>query len=360
MRIALLTPEYPGCGPSYGIGRYVADLAQALVMGGATVQILATTDTGSFTITSGQPPVQTGPACPRLLLRPLFAARWLNAGLRHFAPNIIDLPNWGGLGAFLRTAAPLVVRLVTSAADPGLAMQDRWLPLRLAQERATVTRATRVVSDSAAMATIGKRLYHRNIDRVIHLAYRGEILPVTRREVPWVLFTGRLEHRKGIDVLLEAWPQVRAVWPGAHLHVVGPDRGNFAPRMAAMPGVTAHGFLPDGELAQLRAACRIQVIPSRFESFGLIALEAWAAGLGVVTTDAGSLPEIVGPAGRVARSGNPTDLARQIGQALDPPVAADLVQAGQRRLTECFSMELLAQRSLAVYRDAVRPDGTPT
>ena len=101
MRIALITPEYPGCGPSFGVGRYVRDLGECLVEAGFTVLVLAATDTGCFRITPGQVPQLIGPAHPHLLLRPLQAARWLDAELARVAPDVLDVPNWGGLGTFL-------------------------------------------------------------------------------------------------------------------------------------------------------------------------------------------------------------------------------------------------------------------
>ena len=62
MRVALITPEYPGCGPSFGVGRYVRDLAECLAGAGTAVRVLAATDTGCFRVTPGLPAEQVGPA----------------------------------------------------------------------------------------------------------------------------------------------------------------------------------------------------------------------------------------------------------------------------------------------------------
>ncbi len=353
MRVALVTPEHPGCGPSFGVGRYVRDLAECLSAAGAIVRVLAATDTGGFIADPGSPPQQVAPGHRRLLLRPLQAARWLNVELARFTPDIVDVPNWGGLGAFLRPRCPMVVRLVTSASDPSLSRGDRLLPLRMALEKATVRRAARLISDSAAMAVVSSRIYGRRPDEIIHLAYRGPVVvPMPRGEAA-VLFVGRLEGRKGADVLLDAWSEVLAALPDAHLHVVGPDKDGLAPRLTAAAGVTWHGFADDTVLAGLRARCRVQAIPSRFESFGLVALEAWAAGMAVVASDAGSLPSIIGEAGLIAASENPPALARALVRALDPARAMQLAKAGQTRLAEHFMPGLLASRSLAAYAAAI-------
>ena len=353
MRIVLVTPEHPGCGPSFGVGRYVRDLAECLAEAGATVRVLAATDTGCFIADPGLAPRQVAPGHRRLLLRPLQAARWLNSELMRFAPHIVDVPNWGGLGTFLRPRCPIVVRLVTSASDPSLARGDLLLPLRMALERNTVRRAARLISDSVAMAEVSGRIYGRRPDEVIHLAYRGPIATPTARAELSVLFVGRLEGRKGADVLLDAWPEVLAALPEAHLHVVGPDKDGLAARLQTAAGVTWHGFADDAVLAGLRARCRVQAIPSRFESFGLVALEAWAAGMAVVASAAGSLPSIVGDAGLIAASENPPALARALVLALDPSRAMQLAIAGQARLAEHFTPGLLASRSLAAYATAI-------
>jgi glycogen(starch) synthase len=349
MRVALVTPEYPGCGPSFGVGRYVRDLGECLAEAGIDVRVLAATDTGCFSITPGQTPQLLGPAYPHLLLRPLQAARWLDAELARFAPDVLDVPNWGGLGTFLRTPIPHVVRLVTSAADPSLARRDPLLPVRLALENATVHRATHLVADSAAMAEVGRRIYGRMADAVIHLAYRGAIAPPTPRDQPAVLFIGRLEMRKGLDVLLDAWPAVLAKCPSAHLHVVGSDRVGLAPRLAASTGVTWHGQADDATVARLRGQCLVQAIPSRFESFGLVALEAWAAGMSVVASDVGGLPAIVGDAGLLVPAEDPPALALALVTALEPRLARQLADAGQSRLKTLFDPAQLVRRSLEVY-----------
>lgn len=349
MRIALITPEYPGCGPSFGVGRYVRDLGECLTETGLTVGVLAATDTGCFTITPGQSPLLMKPAHPHLLLRPLQAARWLDHELARFSPDVLDVPNWGGLGAFLRTPIPHVVRLVTSAADPSLARRDPLLAVRLAWENATVQRAAVLVSDSAAMAAVGRRIYGRMADAVIHLAYRGALTPPLPRAEPAVLFIGRLEPRKGADVLLDAWPAVLAACPTAHLHVVGPDRAGLAQRLTDAQGVTWHGHADDATVARLRGQCLVQAIPSRFESFGLVALEAWAAGMAVVASHVGGLPAIVGDAGLLVPSEDHAALAQSLIAALEPHRAHRLATAGQLRLKTLFDPAQLVRSSLEAY-----------
>lgn len=349
MRVALITPEHPGCGPSFGVGRYVCDLAAGLAAAGATVRVLVASDSGCFRVLPGRAPEAAAPAVPHLLLRPLLARGFLEGELAAFRPDVAELPNWGGLGACLRSRVPTLVRLVTSAADPS---HGRWglrTPLRLALEAATVRRAALVVADSLGMARRGLQLYRRAPDAITHLAYAGPVLAPAPRLDPEVLYVGRLEPRKGIDVLLDAWPQVTAHLPAARLHVVGADLGGYAPRAAGIAGVTVHGRLGDGELAALRLRCAVQAIPSRFESFGLVALEAWAAGMAVVGTRCGGLEDVVGDAGPLVAPGDAAALAEALLAALAPAATANWAARGRRRLLARFLPGRWIATTLAQY-----------
>jgi glycosyltransferase involved in cell wall biosynthesis len=350
LRIALVTPEYPGCGPAFGIGRYLTDLAHGLAHRGHHVLVVAATDTGCFLITPGTTPQVVAPAIPHLLLRPLLARRFLDQRLTAFAPDVIEFPNWGGLGALLSTRRPRVVRLVTSAADPSHGAWSMRTPIRLACELATVIRANMVVADSHAMADCGERLYGRRADAVTYLGHPGPRRPPPVAAPPRVLFVGRLESRKGIDVLIAAWPQVRALFPEAELHIVGKPHPDWSSQAAHLPGTMVHGRLEDHDVASIRATCRVQVIPSRFESFGLVALEAWADGLAVVASRTGGLAEVVSDAGILVEPGDPTALASALCAALAPQRARDLAHRGQQRLLEAFAADRWLIHTIAQYR----------
>ncbi len=353
MRIALITPEYPGCGPSFGIGRYVRDLSEGLTDLGHAVMVVAATDTGCFRIKSGATPLVTGPAHPRLILRPLLAQRWLVNELSAFAPDIVELSNWGGLGSFLPTSWPTVVRLSTSAADPSFRTTDIFRPLRHFLERTTVQRATLLVADSRAMADAARVFFGRETDSVILHAYRGAIDPLSPRNDPAVLYVGRLERRKGIDVLLAAWPAVRRSLPESTLHIVGRDQNGFAQHIPAGLGITWHGEASNQQLHALRQTCRVQVVPSRFESFGLVVLEAWAGGLAVVASNVGGLPEVLGEVGLLVPGDDPAELAKGLIQALDTKQAERWAALGRQRLISHFMCSPWVEENLRLYGRAI-------
>lgn len=350
MRIALITPEYPGCGPSFGVGRYIADLAHGLAAAGHAVLVIAATDVGCFTCVPGEAPSRRAPAHPHLLFRPLTARRFIDRALGTFEPDVIETPNWGGLAACLDSRAPLLVRLMTSAIDPSFGSWGLRTPLRWASEAATVRRADFVVANSTGMATFGARIYNRIPDAITHLAYAGDLLALDRQRRPDALFVGRLERRKGIDVLLQAWATVHLQMPEARLHVVGRDMADFTAAVQRTPGAVACGQLDGPELDLLRSTCRIQVIPSRSESFGLVALEAWANGLAVVASRAGGLAEVVADGGLLVPPADAPALSEALVAAMHPEEAWRLANAGRDRLLAHFLPDPWIDTTIAQYR----------
>jgi len=354
LRVALLTPEHPLAGTSTGIGRYTAVLAGALTDAGHAV--------GTWVVgerlwrIDGTAAHDLGPG-PRLaVLRP-FGQRRLAAELRAFAPDVVEAPNWGGLGANV-CGALQVVRLSTPilAIRPRDALRRATLPMHAAWERRAVRRAGLVIADSEAMRTLGARVYGRRAEVVIPHALAPDA-PTAPAAGDDVLAVGRLEHRKGTDVLVCAWRRVHAQRPAARLHLVGSDGAGFGAAAIARwggAGIVHHGHLADEAVAALAVGCGIQVVPSRYESFGLTVLEGWRAGLAVVASDAGALPEVVGNAGVLVPAGRPQPLAAALVALLDDPERRrELTTRGAVRLRSCFSPAGMAAASVAAYRRAI-------
>jgi glycosyltransferase involved in cell wall biosynthesis len=105
-----------------------------------------------------------------------------------------------------------------------------------------------------------------------------------------VVFGGVVSHRKGIDVLQDAWEQVSA--PGWELVVAGPVRDAALVR-PGIPGVTMAGSLAHDELMALLDRSRIAVLPSRDEAMPMFILEAMARGNCVISTDVGGVAAVL-------------------------------------------------------------------
>jgi glycosyltransferase involved in cell wall biosynthesis len=130
---------------------------------------------------------------------------------------------------------------------------------------------------------------------------------------PKFLFCGRLVSEKAPDVMAEAYRLYRASstdpWP---LQVVG--RGPFDGGLRGMAGVTLSDFVQPEALPDIYAAAGALVLPSRLDSWGVVALEACAAGLPVVISDGcGAADDLATPAnGFTVAAGNPVSLARAL------------------------------------------------
>jgi alpha-1,3-rhamnosyl/mannosyltransferase len=127
---------------------------------------------------------------------------------------------------------------------------------------------------------------------------------------------------------------------------VAAERLGLGNSVRFLPGV------PEADLPALYSGAELFAFPSRYEGFGLPALEALACGAPVLCCDTSSLPEVVGAAAlRVATT--PAALAAGLAQLLaDPVLRAELRQAGLRRAAQ-FSWPSTAEATLAVYEKHV-------
>ena len=145
------------------------------------------------------------------------------------------------------------------------------------------------------------------------------------RQETTVAFLGRDEPRKGLDVLLAAWELVILAHPGARLHVMGADRG--------VEGAIWWGRVDDPTKAQVLSSSAIYVAPQTGgESFGIVLVEAMAAGAAVIASDLKPFREVAGDCARFFPVGDSAALAAAIVDLLgDPDERARLTVAGQER-----------------------------
>lgn len=170
---------------------------------------------------------------------------------------------------------------------------------------------------------------------------------------PNLLFVGHLEPWKGLDVLLSALELLPEPRPSLRVHG---DGSLAAPLAARAPrGVRFLGPVPLGP-KDLHAADLV-VVPSRRESFGMVALEALAAGCPLLASAVGGLVDLVGPAGRLVPPGDPRGLADAIQDTFADPKstraladrARALADMGRSRARERYDRALGLERHLAFY-----------
>ena len=242
---------------------------------------------------------------------------------------------------------PLVVRRANDRPLPSHALArllyGRYPALHIANSEAT--RKTMLASapwlDASKIEVI-----HNGIDADRYAAVEPAPLPVPAGAFT-VAFAGRLEERKGVIDLIAAWIDVLENEPSAQLVVAGrgPLEGYVANRAAQVSNLHFLGYRTD--IAAIFRAADVVTVPSHWEGFGLVALEALATGTPVIASDASSLPEIVrdGVDGLLVPPRIPQALAAAIvALARNPEARSRMGASGAARARDTFSMERMIDR----------------
>jgi glycosyltransferase involved in cell wall biosynthesis len=164
-----------------------------------------------------------------------------------------------------------------------------------------------------------------------------------------ILFAGEIGRRKGVDVLLKAWPLVYTNHPDIELLLAGP-LAESALVDSLPPGVRYAGPLPHAGVIQELEASRIAVLPSRAEAMPMFVLEAMASGVPVVTTPVGALAKILGNAGTLVEVDDHEALASAISELLtDSEKLEAMSQSGQGLVAAEFSTEVFTRKVVQLY-----------
>jgi glycosyltransferase involved in cell wall biosynthesis len=229
----------------------------------------------------------------------------------------------------------------------------------------TMRRAQRIITSSNFTASEIADLYPDVADRVRVVAvgvrdafFAPHVAPAhSAARDPYLVFLGNLELRKGVDVLLEAFADVRRSVPEARLLLIGqPSVGwdEISAKYTDLLGTAAFvvGYAEDPAAASIMAGARAMVYPSRYEGFGMPPLEAMACGTRVIASNAASLPEVCGPHATYVDAGNAEALAAAMTQALATEPDPDAISAA-RSHARTFSWRRTATETIAVYKEAM-------
>jgi glycosyltransferase involved in cell wall biosynthesis len=172
-------------------------------------------------------------------------------------------------------------------------------------------------------------------------------------------FVGRLVSQKSIDVLIRAFAQfLRETNCNARLVIVGdgPLRAELR-ACAEREGVADHVIWPGfrEDIAAVMGAFDVFALTSSFEGFGLVLIEAMAAGAPIVATCVSAIPEVVvdGETGLLAAPGAIDQVARAFTLLRDPALRRRLGRAGYERVRRRFTLEQMWQATDEVYEDAL-------
>lgn len=217
---------------------------------------------------------------------------------------------------------------------------------------------------AAAAPIVRRRLRHTILTAVSDVAAaRWEAIGLRARRIPngvdvagvapdrpepgRVVFVGRDEPRKGLDVLVEAWGIVRRTHGNAELVVVGSDRD-------AGPGSRSLGRVADPVKWTVLAGSAVACVPATHgESFGLVLVEAMAAGCAVVASDIPAFRAVAGEAAAYVPVGDAPALAAAITRLLDDEVIRTSLADQARRRARSYDWSAVTAAYERAYADVV-------
>jgi phosphatidyl-myo-inositol alpha-mannosyltransferase len=361
VRVGLVCPysfDMPG-----GVQAHVRDLAAQLIRMGHEVSVLAPADDDgslpSYVVPAGRAiPVPYNGAVARLSFGPVSAnrvRRWIRDGefdVLHvhepMAPSLSVLACWAAIGPIVGT--------FHMSAERSRVLNAAYGILQTALEKVSA----RIAVSEHARTTL---VEHMGGDAV--LIPNGVSVRAFRNATPFegwpgsggaLGFLGRIdEPRKGLQVLLAALPALAAENPGLRLMVAGPGdvdevRATIAPEHRDR--VTFLGLVSEADKARMLASVDAYVAPNTGgESFGVVLLEAMAAGAPVVASDLDAFRRVLadGTCGALFTNEDPASLAKVAGSVLaDPDESARLRAAGTERV-EIYDWDRVAAEIVRVY-----------
>lgn len=395
MKVLIVSWEYPPVVVG-GLGRHVHHLATSLAGAGHEVVVLsrrpsgtdATTHPTTSRIDDGVLVVAVAEDPPHLLFGEDMLAWTLamghamvRAGIalqkpgvgEGWVPDVVHAHDWLVAHPAIALAEFYDVPLVSTLHATEAGRHSGWLSGRINRQVHSVewwlaNESDAIITCSASMEEEVTALYGSSIPPVNVIRNGIDTATWSFREraprtgPPQLLFVGRLEYEKGIQDAIAALPRIRRSHPGTTLAVAGEGTqfewlAELARTHRVTRAVTFLGNLDHVELLGWLHGADAIVLPSRYEPFGIIALEAAAAGTPLVASTAGGLGEAVvdGETGLSFQPGDVAGLTSAVREVLDDPVAAQMRAAAARaRLTSEFHWALVAEETALVYSGAKR------
>ncbi len=361
MKIGIVCPyawDVPG-----GVSAHINDLAVALIKMGHQVSVLAPAesdeDLPDFVTSAGQPrAVKYNGSVARLSFGPVTArkvSKWIEEGqfdVLHvhepLAPSLSVLAVWAAKGPIVATWHSSVdkSRMILSLAKLAQTAMEKISARIAVSEAARTTLINHVGGDAIIIPNGVDTSSFIDAHPISGWPSDGKAL----------VFLGRVdEPRKGLAVLLEAFPVVRQVFPNLRLLIAGP--GDPEELIDEVPAVHRNaivhiGMISNDEKPDVFASGNIYVAPNTGgESFGIVLLEAMASGVPVVASDLHAFERVLeyGKSGVTFKNEDAQDLAKVLINLLsDESRLMELKNAGYAR-SASFDWALVANRVLEVY-----------
>jgi len=396
MRILMVSWEYPPVVVG-GLGRHVHHLATALAADGHDVVVLSRqpfgTDPASHptadevregvrVIAAAQDPHEFDFGTDMMAWTLAMGHAMIRAGLRLHAegwlPDVVHAHDWLVAHPAIALAEFFDVPMVSTIHATEAGRHSGWVSGAIsrqvhASESWLALESDSLIACSTSMADEISELFGPGLAEIT-------VIPNGIDSTRWpfatrmphtgpaeLLYIGRLEYEKGVHELIAALPRIRRTHPGTTLTIAGDGTQQdwlveLARKHKVLKCVRFAGRAEHEQLLALLHRVDVAVLPSHYEPFGIVALEAAAAGTPLVTSDVGGLGEAVID-GRTGLSFPPRDiaaLADAVRAVLDNPAAAQRrAVAARERLTSDFDWHTVAVRTAGVYLAAKRREREP-
>ncbi|WP_462267064.1 glycosyltransferase family 4 protein [Mucilaginibacter sp.] len=401
MNITLITPYFPDEHTiDSGIASHYQLLAQSLAARGNNIVVMHVrgqyeNEHDAFSKHSPAPNITVLTFKVRVpaLVHRLFKRRWavidlalklrcmlvtagtLNKILKQYNIDVVETSSYFSLCYFAlrkRVKAPVTVRVSTTLSQMMTAhypFKSRGMNLIAALEIALIKKSRHLITHARSHAQELERLYAIDSAHFTIIPH-GVNLPGLQEEsynngaAIKILYTGRLEYRKGTDVLMAAIPLVLQECPDVLFELIGNDPGNEyqtgfeqGNQNALLKKVFFKGKIANDALAEAYQNCDIFVAPSRYESFGIIFIEAMSYGKPVIGCPVGGVPDIITENynGLFADTGNAQSLADKILLlATNKHLRKEMGLNARKTVEDKFTAEQLAANSLNYYQTLLK------
>jgi glycogen(starch) synthase len=390
VRVLMLSWEYPPLVVG-GLGRHVEALARELVASGHDVRVVTRGDGER-----GRTEVRDGVRITRSALDPLaidFTTEtllaWAQAAehalvraalpvVKRWRPDVVHAHDWLVAQTAVTIAEAVRAPIVATLHATEAGRHQGWLPLPLNRaihsvERWLAHRAAAVITCSTTMRDEVRDLFELPAEQITVVpngidAARWTATARSRARArdriggdgPLLVYAGRLVHEKGVQTLLGALRSLRATIPDLRLGVAGTgwhesELRAQARRLRIARSVEWLGFVPEEQLPAVLGAADVAVVPSLYEPFGIVALEAAVAGTPLVVAETGGLRDLAAGGIAVASfpAGDVDALARAINRLLaDPAGARRSAMRASRTVRRNYAWPGVAARTVQVYERA--------
>jgi glycogen(starch) synthase len=405
MKILMVSWEYPPVVIG-GLGRHVHHLATALAEAGHEVVVLSRrpfgTDPSSHpstddlsegvrVVAAAQDPHEFEFGSDMMAWTLAMGHSMIRAGLalrtrgrsgkpseKGWRPDVVHAHDWLVAHPSIALAEHFDVPLVSTIHATEAGRHSGWVSGRISRqvhavESWLVHESDALITCSASMSDELAELFGPGLaeTRVIRNGIDAGLWPFAKRKAHGgpakLLYLGRLEYEKGIHDVIAAMPRIRRTHPGTTLVVAGDGtQQDFLVEQArkhkVLKAIDFVGRVNHEQLVTLLHDTDAAVLPSHYEPFGIVALEAAATGAPLVTSNVGGLGEAV-LNGETGVSFPPHDvaaIASAVRSVLDDPEGAQRrAVAARARLTSDFDWQTVADETAQVYLTAKRQERQP-